>query len=194
MVAENLDGELAGQAVVPPQVRPIRERLVIDLEDHVDTASTLQDALHQATRHVGHRREELAAAGAGFRRRHLAVRLRDQQGRYWLARPEPQGSRDNIRPYLIELPADVTTRRGIALMPGGSLQLQRKRSRWRDVGSPAGGGRGPAAGAPRQAARPSTAAGRLLAGRPADARSPERSSAKPPAPHRSTAGWSAACC
>jgi hypothetical protein len=39
----------------------------------------------------------------------IAVRLRDQQGRYRLARPEPQGSRDDIRPYLIELPADVTT-------------------------------------------------------------------------------------
>jgi hypothetical protein len=38
----------------------------------------------------------------------IAVRLRDQQGRYWLAKPEPQGAADNIQPYLIDLPADVT--------------------------------------------------------------------------------------
>jgi hypothetical protein len=34
----------------------------------------------------------------------IGVRLVDEQGRYWLAKPEPQGVRDGIRPFLIELP------------------------------------------------------------------------------------------
>jgi hypothetical protein len=38
----------------------------------------------------------------------IAVRLRDAQGRYWLAKPESQGQRDNIRPYLIEQPSEVS--------------------------------------------------------------------------------------
>ena len=38
----------------------------------------------------------------------LAVRLRDDQGRYWAAKPESQGSPDGIHPFLLELPADVT--------------------------------------------------------------------------------------
>jgi hypothetical protein len=37
----------------------------------------------------------------------LAVRLRDEQGRYWLTKPEPQGVREGIRPYLLQLPPDV---------------------------------------------------------------------------------------
>ena len=39
----------------------------------------------------------------------FGARLRDERGRWWLAKPEPQGQRDNIRAYLIELPPDVTT-------------------------------------------------------------------------------------
>jgi len=39
----------------------------------------------------------------------FGVRLRDDQGRWWLAKPEPQGQSDNIGAYLIELPPDVTT-------------------------------------------------------------------------------------
>jgi hypothetical protein len=38
----------------------------------------------------------------------LAVRLRDNQGRYWAAKPEPQGSADGIRPFLVEVPTEVT--------------------------------------------------------------------------------------
>lgn len=39
----------------------------------------------------------------------LAIRLRDDQGRYWLAKPETQGTRDGIAPYLVECPAEVKT-------------------------------------------------------------------------------------
>lgn len=39
----------------------------------------------------------------------FGLRLGDEQGRWWLAKPEPQGQADNIRAYLIELPPDVTT-------------------------------------------------------------------------------------
>jgi hypothetical protein len=37
----------------------------------------------------------------------LGLRLRDEQGRYWPARPEPQGPAQGIWPFLVELPADV---------------------------------------------------------------------------------------
>jgi hypothetical protein len=37
----------------------------------------------------------------------IGVRLLDEQGRYWLAKPEPQGIRDNIRPFLIELSPEI---------------------------------------------------------------------------------------
>jgi hypothetical protein len=38
---------------------------------------------------------------------HLAIRLRDEQGRYFLAKPEPQGSSGGIMPFLIDLPPEV---------------------------------------------------------------------------------------
>jgi len=38
----------------------------------------------------------------------IAVRLRDQQGRYWIAKPDPRGAHD-IQPFLVELQTDVTT-------------------------------------------------------------------------------------
>jgi len=37
----------------------------------------------------------------------LAVRLRDSQGRYWLAKPESQGDSQRISPFLLELPEEV---------------------------------------------------------------------------------------
>ena len=37
----------------------------------------------------------------------LGVRLRDGQGRYWLAKPEPGGPVDGIWPFLVDLPPDV---------------------------------------------------------------------------------------
>ena len=37
----------------------------------------------------------------------LAVRLRDEGGRYWPTKPEPQGIRDGISPFLVELPPEV---------------------------------------------------------------------------------------
>jgi len=37
------------------------------------------------------------------------VRLKDDQGRYWLTKPERQGIRDRIQPFLVELPAEVKT-------------------------------------------------------------------------------------
>jgi hypothetical protein len=39
----------------------------------------------------------------------LGLRLRDEQGRYWLAKPESQGAAQGIWPFLIELPAEVGT-------------------------------------------------------------------------------------
>jgi hypothetical protein len=37
----------------------------------------------------------------------LAMRLRDEQGRLWVAEPEPQGADDGIYPFLVNLPPDV---------------------------------------------------------------------------------------
>jgi hypothetical protein len=37
----------------------------------------------------------------------LAIRLRDEQGRYFLAKPEPGGSSQGIMPYLVDLPPEV---------------------------------------------------------------------------------------
>jgi hypothetical protein len=37
----------------------------------------------------------------------LAMRLRDDQGRYWLAQPEPQGAIDGVYPFLVDLPPGV---------------------------------------------------------------------------------------
>ncbi len=37
----------------------------------------------------------------------LAIRLRDEQGRFFTAAPEPQGGADGIMPFLIKLPDDV---------------------------------------------------------------------------------------
>src|SRR5256885_3457019 len=37
----------------------------------------------------------------------LGVRLRDEEGRYWLAKSEPQGVRSDVRPFLIELPPEI---------------------------------------------------------------------------------------
>jgi len=40
----------------------------------------------------------------------LAVRLRDEQGRYWIAEPEPQqGMNDDIYAFLLKLPSDVSS-------------------------------------------------------------------------------------
>jgi len=39
----------------------------------------------------------------------LAIRLRDDLGRVWVAKPEPEGAADGIMPYLINLPPDVRT-------------------------------------------------------------------------------------
>jgi hypothetical protein len=38
-----------------------------------------------------------------------AIRLRDGQGRYWTTKPDSEGSSNRIRPFLVELPPDVTT-------------------------------------------------------------------------------------
>ncbi len=38
----------------------------------------------------------------------LAVRLRDEAGRLWVAKPESQGGPDGIHAFLVELPSDVT--------------------------------------------------------------------------------------
>ncbi len=38
----------------------------------------------------------------------IGMRLRDEQGRYWLARAEPQGAAQGIWPFLVELPPDIT--------------------------------------------------------------------------------------
>jgi len=37
----------------------------------------------------------------------LAMRLRDEQGRYWVAKPESEGAVNGIYPFLIDLPPDV---------------------------------------------------------------------------------------
>ena len=39
----------------------------------------------------------------------LAIRLRDDQGRDWVAKPESQGNPQGIHAFLVELPADVKT-------------------------------------------------------------------------------------
>ena len=39
----------------------------------------------------------------------LAVRLRDNEGNYWVAKPEPQGNTQGISPFLLELPEEVKT-------------------------------------------------------------------------------------
>jgi hypothetical protein len=39
----------------------------------------------------------------------LAVRLRDEQDRLWVAKPEPQGNGQGIHPFLLDLPSDVKT-------------------------------------------------------------------------------------
>jgi hypothetical protein len=38
---------------------------------------------------------------------HLGIRLRDDQGRYWMAKPEPQGNSMGILPFLLDLPPEV---------------------------------------------------------------------------------------
>ena len=38
----------------------------------------------------------------------LAVRLRDEKGYHWIAKPDTRGAND-IQPFLVELPTDVTT-------------------------------------------------------------------------------------
>jgi len=48
-------------------------------------------------------------APASRSKERLGVRLRDEQGRYWLAKPEPQGAADGIWPFLLELPPEVRT-------------------------------------------------------------------------------------
>jgi hypothetical protein len=37
----------------------------------------------------------------------LGVRVRDEAGHYWLMKPEPQGVRDGISPFLVDLPPEV---------------------------------------------------------------------------------------
>jgi hypothetical protein len=39
----------------------------------------------------------------------LGMRLRDEQNRYWPAKPEPQGDPKGVRPFLIELPSEIKT-------------------------------------------------------------------------------------
>jgi len=39
----------------------------------------------------------------------LAIRLRDDLGRVWVAKPEPEGAADGIMAYLIDLPSEVRT-------------------------------------------------------------------------------------
>jgi hypothetical protein len=39
----------------------------------------------------------------------LGLRLRDEQGRYWLAKAEPEGAVDGIWPFMLELPPEVKT-------------------------------------------------------------------------------------
>jgi hypothetical protein len=46
------------------------------------------------------------APGIGPKER-VGLRLRDEQGGYWLARPEPQGDADGVWPFLVELPLEV---------------------------------------------------------------------------------------
>jgi hypothetical protein len=48
----------------------------------------------------------VSAANLGGKSR-LAIRLRDAQGRSWVANPEPQGAVDGIYPFLLDLPPDV---------------------------------------------------------------------------------------
>ena len=48
-------------------------------------------------------------APAARSKERLGVRLRDEQGRYWLAQPEPQGAVDGIWPFLLELPPEAGT-------------------------------------------------------------------------------------
>ncbi len=38
----------------------------------------------------------------------LGLRLRDDEGRYWIAEPEPQGAREGIQPFLLKLPPTAT--------------------------------------------------------------------------------------
>ena len=38
----------------------------------------------------------------------LAVRMRDDQGRYWAGQPEPQGAPDGIHPFLLQVPPELT--------------------------------------------------------------------------------------
>ncbi len=39
----------------------------------------------------------------------VALRLRDDEGRYWMAEAEQQGDRDGVHPFLISAPPEVTT-------------------------------------------------------------------------------------
>lgn len=39
----------------------------------------------------------------------LGIRLRDEQGNYWLAKPEPQGHPDNIYAFMLKLPDTIKT-------------------------------------------------------------------------------------
>ncbi len=39
----------------------------------------------------------------------VAIRLRDEEGNYWTAKPEPEGDSEGIMPYLIQVPAEVKT-------------------------------------------------------------------------------------
>jgi hypothetical protein len=38
---------------------------------------------------------------------HLGIRLRDEKGRYWMAKPEPQGNSMGILPFMLDLPPEV---------------------------------------------------------------------------------------
>jgi hypothetical protein len=39
----------------------------------------------------------------------LAIRLRDENGKYWVAKPEPEGASAGIMPYLVELPSEMNS-------------------------------------------------------------------------------------
>src|SRR5262249_29906281 len=38
----------------------------------------------------------------------LALRLRDEQGQYWIAEPESQGVSEGVHPFLLKVPPEVT--------------------------------------------------------------------------------------
>jgi len=57
----------------------------------------------------------------------IGVRLLDNEGQYWIAKPEPQGIRDDVRPFLVELATETkfVTPEIVILKPvQGSFQVR----------------------------------------------------------------------